>query len=298
MVSTLRGNTQILWEDETDLQNKIFKNIAALAFSNKGNAVAFETKAELRRNANMLTISKAGGYVDLYDFSTGKIQVGAVSTIDPATFTAHDIQDGGNSTSIVSANAGTDEMTMGSDLFQTNDLLIGVGGGLPTGVVTTAVYYVSRVSSGVIKLATSAANLAAGTFLNITADGSGTAYKASVKPATSTATKPDVVSQKSTNTTAPFGGIILPLVSNIYSGYSIEYGFRLATPTNLTIIRAVIQDADFSAGTPKLFYHNASAREVLIQNITADGNSPSGNIYVKAVYNANRWHLFTSYLIS
>ncbi|MEP2085076.1 MAG: hypothetical protein ABJP87_04355 [Bauldia litoralis] len=68
----------------------------------------------------------------------------------------------------------TDQITVAAnDYLHTGRAVALTGASLPTGLSATT-YYVIRVSSTVIKLATSVANANAGTAVDITADGSGT----------------------------------------------------------------------------------------------------------------------------
>lgn len=73
-------------------------------------------------------------------------------------------------------NTGTDEITVPANmsLYTGDAVLFTTSSSAPTGLVTNTTYYVIRVSSTVIKLASSVANAMAGTAINLTTQGSGT----------------------------------------------------------------------------------------------------------------------------
>lgn len=96
----------------------------------------------------------------------GSFPMGAGTKVNTATFDAN-----------TGVNTGTDVITINTpanDWLQTGQAVALTGAGLPTGL-TAGTYYVIRVTSTTLKLASSLANAQNGTQVDITAVGSGTA---------------------------------------------------------------------------------------------------------------------------
>lgn len=73
-----------------------------------------------------------------------------------------------------SFNATTDRITVANQYALADEVVIRSAGTMPSGITANTVYYAIPISATLIQIATSAANAAAGTFVNFTTSGSGT----------------------------------------------------------------------------------------------------------------------------
>lgn len=127
-------------------------------------------------NVDSVRYLKAGDVIDIYTAGTStKIWDLTISSVDKALNRIY-FTPTVASTTISAVNTTTEVLTVGSTAsYPTGTpVILTTTGALPTGLLTSTVYYVINVTGTTMKLATSAANATAGTAVDLTASGSGT----------------------------------------------------------------------------------------------------------------------------
>jgi len=128
--------------------------------------------------------------------------------------------------------------------FETGDqVLYNTGGGTsPTGLTNNTVYYTIKINANTLRLATSLSNAESGTYITITAVGSGTSHKLS-----STGTLATV----STNGS---GGITNINITNSMRGYTHARAIMYDAHTNPADYNPTVEGSEFYSGTITAIY--------------------------------------------
>lgn len=124
--------------------------------------------------------------------------------------------------------------------FETGDqVLYNTGGGTPpTGLTNNTVYYVIKIDSNTLRLATSLSNAESGNYVTISAIGSGTAHKLSSTGTLATVT-----------TSSPGGGIASVTVTNSMRGYTHARAIMYDAHTNPLDYNPSVEGSEFYTGT-------------------------------------------------